>query len=98
MDGKDSTVWIHLLALAMRTEPSRAPECSRTGAISRGDHDSSAGRLALMPQSRRWIRRTVPPARFFKEATGPESAEDEFEIFGTHPSPRGAHSVCACNI
>ena len=60
MDGKDSTVWIRLLALAMRTEPSRDPQCSRTGTISRGVHDRSAGRLGSVPQPHRGTRRTVP--------------------------------------
>ena len=52
-------MWIPFLALAMRTEPSRWPQCSRTGTVSRGVHDRAAGCLSVVLQLCRWTRRTV---------------------------------------
>ena len=80
MDGKDSTVWILLLTLAMRTEPSRDPRCSRTGTISRGVHDRSAGRLASVPQPRRWTRRTVSQLASARRQLDQKDRKTEFGI------------------
>ena len=69
---------------------------SRMGTVSRGVHDRSAGRLASVPQRRRWTKRTVP-ARFFKEASGPESSEDDTESSNHAISCTSWCSPAACS-
>ena len=51
--GKIRQCGYSFLVLAMRTEPSRCPQCSRTGTVSRGVHDRSAGRFASVLRPRR---------------------------------------------
>ena len=79
MDGKDSSVWILLLALAMRTEPSRDPRCSeRVQPLVVCTTAQQAP--SLHASTSQMDKADSLPARFYKEATGPESSEDEFGI------------------
>ena len=52
-------------------------EEQHTGTISRGVHDRSAGLLALVPQPRRWTRRTVSQLASTRRQLDQEARKDD---------------------